>query len=355
MKILYAVQGTGNGHITRAQAIIPELKKHVDALDILISGFAYNLDFPFKVKYKLKGMSFVFGKDGGIDYWSTIKKNKMRRFLKEIRNLNLSEYDFIISDFEPVSCWASMLQNKLCIGLSNQAATFAENVPLPKSADVIGKLVLKRYAPTKVSVGIHFQRYNENIFTPIIDERIRSAETADKGFYLVYLPAYSLKKIRKTLRKISSEVFLVFSKETKRIKKKKNITYCPLNRNHFITSLANCRGVITAAGFSTVSEALYLKKKLLVIPQKGQLEQKCNAAALKQMGVTVIKKLKRKRIPEIIDWMENGKIVKINYPDNIKEIVEHVLALAHIYNGKGIEHSSRLDLKSLNPATIFSR
>ena len=37
MKILYAIQGTGNGHLTRAKEIIPILKEKGD-VDILISG-----------------------------------------------------------------------------------------------------------------------------------------------------------------------------------------------------------------------------------------------------------------------------------------------------------------------------
>ena len=37
MKILYAVQGTGNGHFSRAQDVIPLLKKKAQ-VDILVSG-----------------------------------------------------------------------------------------------------------------------------------------------------------------------------------------------------------------------------------------------------------------------------------------------------------------------------
>jgi UDP:flavonoid glycosyltransferase YjiC (YdhE family) len=37
MKVLYAIQGTGNGHISRARALVPELQKHCE-LDLLISG-----------------------------------------------------------------------------------------------------------------------------------------------------------------------------------------------------------------------------------------------------------------------------------------------------------------------------
>ena len=61
MKILYAVQGTGNGHITRALEIIPFLQKKGD-LDILISGIQSDIELPFEVKYRFKGLSFIFGK-----------------------------------------------------------------------------------------------------------------------------------------------------------------------------------------------------------------------------------------------------------------------------------------------------
>jgi hypothetical protein len=37
MKVLYAIQGTGNGHISRANEIIPILERRVN-LDVLVSG-----------------------------------------------------------------------------------------------------------------------------------------------------------------------------------------------------------------------------------------------------------------------------------------------------------------------------
>jgi uncharacterized protein (TIGR00661 family) len=323
MKVLYAVQGTGNGHITRAMSIIPVLKKYA-TVDVLISGFSYNLTLPFKVKYEFKGMSFCFGKKGGIDYLETYKKNKLRRFFSEIKQLNLKEYDFVISDFEPITCWAAAKQKKMCIGLSNQASIFTENVPLPKSFDIAGKFVLKHYAPCNINFGIHFQSYNQNIFTPIISEDIRTLKTTNAGYYLVYLPAYDIEKILSVLKQFEKERFVVFGKVAEKIKKK-NISIFPLNRTEFINQLANCYGVITAAGFSTTSDALYLRKKLLVIPQKNQFEQKCNALALKKMGVTVIKNLKKKRIPKIKNWMDDSKVIKVDYPDNAELIVQNII------------------------------
>lgn len=323
MKILYAVQGTGNGHLTRAMAIIPVLEKYA-SVDVLISGFSYNLSLPFKIKYQFKGMSFCFGKKGGIDYLETYKKNKLKRFLNEVKQLDLEEYDFVISDFEPISCLAAIKQKKVCIGFSNQASIYTPHVPIPKSMDITGKLVLKYYAPCTQSFGIHFQQYNSQIFTPIISDEVRALKTKDEGFYLVYLPAYSAEKIMNVFKHFEKERFIVFSDVKQRILKR-NITIYPLNREAFLKQLAACRGVITAAGFSTVADTLYLKKKLIVIPQKSQFEQKCNAFALKKMGVPVIKKLKKKFIPELLEWMDSSVIIKVNYPDNSELIVKTLI------------------------------
>jgi uncharacterized protein (TIGR00661 family) len=323
MKILYAVQGTGNGHITRAMAIIPILKKHA-TVDVLVSGFSYDLSLPFETKYQFKGMSFCFGKKGGIDYLETYKKNKLKRFMDEVKQLDLKEYDFVVSDFEPISCWAAQKQKKRCIGFSNQASIFTPNVPLPKSMDITGKLVLKYYAPCTANFGIHFQQYNPQIFTPIISDEVRKLKTKNDGFYLVYLPAFGADKLMHVFKRFEKERFIIFSNVKEEIQKK-NITVFPLDRASFLQHLANCSGVITAAGFSTTADALYLRKKLLVIPQKNQFEQKCNALALKNMGVTVVKKLKKKYMPELVTWMYSTDVVKVDYPNNSELIVQTIL------------------------------
>ena len=89
--------------------------------------------------------------------------------------------------------------------------------------------------------------------------------------------------------------------------------------------MANCTGVLCGAGFETPAEALFLKKKLLVIPMKTQYEQQCNASALKVMGVPVIKSLKSKHHSVIKDWLEYGKVIPVNYPDITEEIIDTLI------------------------------
>jgi len=102
MKILYAIQGTGNGHLARATVIVPILKSMADT-DVLVSGTQADLKVPFNIDYYYSGMSFIVGQNGGVDIRKTIRKISVMQFLRDIRNLPVEKYDLVISDFEPVS------------------------------------------------------------------------------------------------------------------------------------------------------------------------------------------------------------------------------------------------------------
>lgn len=324
MKILYAVQGTGNGHITRAIEIIPYLQQKGE-VDILVSGIQADIELPFEVKYRFNGLSFIFGKKGGVDFWKTFVKLKSIKLLKEIKKINLKSYDLIISDFEPVSCWAAIKAKKTCIGLSNQVATLHPLAPKPKKQDIIGKLVLQNYAPTTYNYGFHFKRLDGTIFTPIIRKEVRQLVPTDEGHYTVYLPSYDDGQIIKRLEKLNTVKWQVFSKHNKKKITLDNITIVPINGDLFLKSMASAKGVLCNAGFGTASEALFLKKKLLVIPMKKQYEQYCNAEMLKEMGVPVIKKFNADTLPKIKKWLEDDTIVDVDYPDNTEEIVNLIV------------------------------
>ncbi len=323
MKILYAIQGTGNGHISRARDIIPELQKKGE-LDILISGIQSDVKLDIPIKFQLKGLSFIFGKKGGVDLARTFFKNNTRRLIKEIKNLPVNDYDIIINDFEPVSAWAAQLRGKACIGLSHQNAVLSLNAPQPKKTDLVGKLIMKYYAPCDYKFGFHFKSYNTNTFTPVIRSQIRSLKPTDEGHYTVYLPAYDDEQIIKRLKIFKNTKWQVFSKHNKVAIKHKNIHIRPIDNEAFIKSLASAKGVLCGAGFETPAEALFLKKKLMVIPMKGQYEQQCNAAALKELGVHKINSLKKKHLPKIEAWLSDNSIVEVNYPDKTSEIIDTI-------------------------------
>ncbi|MFY7672459.1 glycosyltransferase family protein [Tenacibaculum sp. MEBiC06402] len=322
MRILYAIQGTGNGHASRALEIVPYLQKRAE-VDILVSGYQCELKFPFEIKYKLYGLSFIFGKKGGVDLWETLKKTKFRNLWKEIKSLPVKEYDLVINDFEPVSAWACKLRNVPIISLCHQNAVADEKAPKYGSFK-FEKLILKYYAPARNKFGFHFKTYSSATFLPIIRKEIRHKNITKKEHYTVYLPAYGDKKLIKILSQFKKVKWEVFSKHTNQFQLHNNVIIRPIDGKEFIKSIASSRGILCGAGFETPAEALYLRKKLMVIPMKNQYEQQCNALALKEMGVPVLKKLNKKQLPKIEKWIKSDEIVEVNYPDVTEDILDAI-------------------------------
>lgn len=324
MKVLYAIQGTGNGHISRARDIIPILQNKVD-LDILVSGVQADVKLGFKTKFQLQGLSFIFGKKGGVDLWKTIKNSDLQNFRKEINKINIKQYDLIINDFEPLSAWAAKLHKVPCISLSHQAAVNAIESPKPKIKDFLGERILKHYAPTPEYVGFHFKKYNSNIYTPVIRKEIRNLNPINKDHYTVYLPAYGDQKLIDFFNSFKEINWQIFSKHTKKSYTVNNVNIQPVNNTLFLKSFETCSGVICGAGFETPAEALFLNKKLLVVPMKNQYEQQCNAAALKDLGIPVITKIKQKNTNIVENWLNTPQQIKVNYPNDTEAIINMVL------------------------------
>ena len=65
-------------NISRARDIIPVLKQYGE-LDVLLSGTQADVDLEYPVKYQFHGLSFIFGKKGGVD---VLKTHKTHEFLQ---------------------------------------------------------------------------------------------------------------------------------------------------------------------------------------------------------------------------------------------------------------------------------
>ena len=325
MKVLYAIQGTGNGHLSRAREIIPHLIKHA-SLDLLISGSHSELGCDYLVKYRKNGMGFTFGKNGGINKIDTVKKLKPLQFMKDVLSFPVHDYDLIINDFEPVTAWACKFRGKDCLAMSHQSAFLSEKTPRPLKISHSAELLLKHYAPSTSHVGFHFLKYDQEIYTPIIFSKIRKLDINNFGHYTVYLPAHSDDTLIKYFTQIPDVRFDVFSKHSKQSYQLKNVHVQPIQTEAYMNSLSGCEGLITGGGFESPAEAMYLQKKVLVVPMSDQYEQQCNAAALKSMGLTVVKKINDDFLTQLKGWINYGFPIKVYYPDITAELVENVLA-----------------------------
>ena len=96
---------------------------------------------------------------------------------------------------------------------------------------------------------------------------------------------------------------------------------CPIDEDNFIGSLSSSKGFIGTAGYSATSEALYLGKKILLVPL-NHFEQKINAQVLCSMGIKKIKRIGLGFETHIRDWEKNFEPIKRDYPDVTNDIVE---------------------------------
>lgn len=319
MKILYALQCTGNGHIARAQEILPILEKYAE-VDLLVSGHQSQIALPKEPEYSFKGISLLYDSKGGLSYWNTVFKNNFLKAIKDIKSVPVENYDLILNDFEPISAWASRIKKfDKIIGFSHQASMLFPETPKPENKDFFGELVLKRYAPVENKFGFHFQQYNPSIFKPVIRSSIRRLNPENKNYYITYLPSFSDEFLIEKLNQTHVD-WKVFSKTARKTYENGNVKIYPIDQKKYLKSFENCEGILCNAGFETPAEALFLQKKLFVIPIKNQYEQECNCVALEQMGVDASRDFNMRKIQQ---WIDSEKRIEVEYSDETEEIIRH--------------------------------
>lgn len=323
MKILYAIQGTGNGHVSRAREIIPYLKRYGD-VDILLSGNNVHLNLPFEIKYRSTGISYHYGVDGNIDFRESFRKFTPVKIIREMMNFPIKQYDLIINDYEFISSWAAWFAGKRFVSFGHQPAYLSPNTPMPEKQSAMGNFILKYHIKQSNPIGLHFERYDDFIYTPVIRTQVRNLNVTDGEHYSVYLSSFGDEELFRHLNKIDVK-WEVFSIRAKEKYTRGNVTFFPASNDAFLTSVASCKGLLTGAGFETPAETLYLGKRLFCIPIKRQYEQYCNGAALKTLGVPVVYETDDSLVGKLENWINGAWNVKVEYPDLTPMLVEKIV------------------------------
>ena len=326
MRLLYAIQGTGNGHLARAIQFVPALQRRPGVtVDVLLSGCQAELEAPFRIDYRLRGLGFVFGQRGGIDFRATWRAASVPDFLREVRTLPVDRYDMVVNDFEPVSAWAARRAGVPVYALSHQYAIGRVGAPRPRHLSPLALAFLRWYAPCVTGAGFHFRPYAAGIRPPVIRREVREAEVDDYGHHTVYLPTISDEAVVRLFNSFPHERFEVFSKRRRLRTRIDNVDLFPVGRTTFLQSMATSCGVICGGGFETPAEALYLGKRLLVVPMRHQFEQRCNGIALRELGVTVLKGFGAKERPKIAAWLRSSPPEPLRFADETEDIVDEIL------------------------------
>lgn len=292
--ILYGVNGEGSGHSTRAKEVISHLqqqghKLHVVSFDRGLRNLSES--FPVKEIFGL-GLTYV---NNRVRYKRTVASNLMKapraaRSLKALSHLVDEEnIELVITDFEPLTCHVGHRKRLPVIAIDNQHAITNTTVSLPRGfrRDVAAvRLVTSMMTPHADAYFVlsffpaPVKRRNTFLFPPIVRQEVLSAKAQTGDYVLVYVtsPAKELAALLKQVRcKFIAYGFGIEGQDG-------NILFKKPSMEGFLRDLAGAKAVIANAGFSLVSEALYLGKPYLAIPVKNQFEQTFNAYYVDKLG-----------------------------------------------------------------------
>lgn len=257
---------------------------------------------------------------GHVQYLKTAFNNDLLRFARDVGSLDLSAYDLVITDFEPVTAWAARLKGVPSVGIGHQ---YAFSYAIPRTGDdILARSVLKYFAPASIGLGLHWHHFDQPILPPIIETPAEPEKVlADK--IVVYLPFEEIDAITDLLKRFADYQFFVYSSSPCE-RKPSHVHIRQLSRAGFQDDVRDCGGVICNAGFELASEALQMGKKLLVKPLRAQMEQLSNALALEQIQLGAV-------MPDLDEasvarWLSSGVAHRVVFPDVAGAVVEWLMS-----------------------------
>ncbi|MFV8818813.1 MJ1255/VC2487 family glycosyltransferase [Haliea sp. E17] len=310
MKILYAVQGTGQGHISRARAMAEALREWPVEVTWLFSGRPREALFdmePFGHFAYRQGLSFTT-RAGRLRYRATLRDNRLRQFVRDTRELDLRPYDLLVCDYEPVLAHAARRQGRSLVGIGHQYA-FGPHTPRAGES-WLQEQILARFAPVNVPMGLHWHPYADNVLPPILD--LPDLPVSRGEHLLVYLPFEDQDAVTAILRTFPRRRFVQYAPGL-RDEECGNVARRRADFKGFKLTLASCEGVICNSGFELISECLQWRKPVLTKPLHGQMEQHSNAMALEQLGYASVTQVFD--APALADWLaDRHRTADIQFP-----------------------------------------
>jgi uncharacterized protein (TIGR00661 family) len=276
-KYLFGICGLGSGHTFRQLPIMDALLAQNDSIFIFAYGFAlehcrkYYANNAMVKIYEVQDSFIVGTATQGVDFAASATQAQNAQYSAKI-NLSalaaIGRPDCVISDYEEISAKCAYALDVPLITVDQQSKYFFGGpIDEVQRLSMFFPKVSKRIALSFFNVPSDPTQANSKvkIMAPIMRKEIIAARGVSSFAHttiLIYSSAmYSLDmdKIDAVLAKFPHVTFINF----------------PNNPDHdFVQTLAKCHGVISTAGHSLLSEAMYLAKPVLAIPDKIYEQQK---------------------------------------------------------------------------------
>jgi uncharacterized protein (TIGR00661 family) len=322
-KIVYGICGIGNGHLYRQLPLMEKLLLEGD--QILIFTYGSALDY-LNNKYHNNPMMkivevwvpYYVGNKTGLDFIKTAAVNKehAHKYILNFEAFKIAQEwigkpDLVISDYEPNAAQYGYSVGSYVVTLDQQSKYLLETFPKELNGhsyqDEIARLNMF-FPQATARIACSFFAVPENteksimIVPPILRPGIvaikknKDNKSNSNKKYIVYLTAQhgylqDISEIMVILNKVAKEKAIKFSvflpKEHFQTAfacgQSKNINVYEHGSKVFEQELSNCLGIVSTAGHSLLSEAMYLGIPVYALPLP-LYEQQLNAYIINQYG-----------------------------------------------------------------------
>lgn len=303
-RIIYALTSQGRGHSSRVTAMVEALEARGHEILICAGGYANKL-------FADQGRDVVevpvlrhLMHNNHIRLWTSLlevgKKTLETREVVDELIARFEEFqpDLLITDFESYSARAAQRMGLplMCFNHQQILTHTLYEVPRRYAWDAwVARLVINTVMPRQpehVLVSSFFypplrggEDRGATLVPPILRDAVRNIEPTRGEHVLVYHnDPTGVVGLIDSMRALSDQRFIAYNFEVSEAEARElpNIEFKNPNIEGFLADLASAKAVISTAGFTLISEALYLGKPLLVMPNGGIFEQTINALYLER-------------------------------------------------------------------------
>jgi uncharacterized protein (TIGR00661 family) len=302
LRVLFAVQGEGRGHMTQALALRDLLAARGHTVCGVLVGRSEGRKVPDFFADGIGAPTFLydspnFAYDGHAVSLSRTVRVALRRSWIYAHHLQLIhrrvtalQPDVIVNFYEGlVGLYSLAFRPSVPVVCIGHQYMFHHPDYRFAPGQRVGRAALRTYTQL---TAIRAQRRLALSFYPANDVASRSIRVVppllrrevlaldgsrSEDFFLVYLLNTGMAEQVEAWHARRRDVRLECFWDRERYQPHANLTFHPLCGERFLQLMARARGVVCTAGFESVSEALWLGKPAHMVPTPGHLEQRTNA------------------------------------------------------------------------------
>ena len=340
MRILYGVAGEGLGHAMRTQAVAQHLLAQGHEVRVLAAGRAADALRPHVPDVRqIEGLELAI-RANRVDRGATAMVN-LRKALTGLRHnvgvwqdllaepmaqpqrlavgaeprsgaglrlvagaddaMTTYRPDVVVSDFETWTWLCARTHGLPVITLDNCQALNRLKHPDAllrghRGAFEVARSIVKAKAPgaDHYIIPTFFRadvaKKRTTVTPPILRPSVLRAVPTEGAHVVVYQSATGWADLPTVLKRFADVEFRIygFRRDVTADVRDDNLLYRPLSDAGFLADLASSRAVIASAGFTLMSEVLWLQKPMLALPLAGQFEQILNARWLAHLGYGMV-------------------------------------------------------------------